>query len=219
MRAIPINDDTYTEEELLKMPKSEAIEGLTEKQRKFCEYFAEGHNRKMAMIKAGYSNNKYPPTLAYRLLQNPDAKRYVQWLKAKALNKCMINAVDVLDAWIRIAFSDITDFVDIYPNSIRLKPAAEVDGQLVKSIKSGRDGISIELHDKMKALDSLSRYIEDMPHDWREKLERRKLELQEQEFELKKRLYDIENPDAQDDGFIEAIKNSIPAVWGDEDDD
>ena len=55
----------------------------------------------------------------------------------------MINAYDILDEWIRIAFSDITDFIDIYPNSIRLKPADKVDGQLVKSIKSGRKYIKM----------------------------------------------------------------------------
>ena len=73
----------------------------------------------------------------------------------------------------------MTDFVDIYPHSIKLKPANEVDGQLIKSIKSGRDGVSIELHDKMKALDCLARYCDDMPKDWKQKLEERKMELLE----------------------------------------
>lgn len=50
----------------------------------------------------------------------------------------MIAAGDIIDEWARIAFSDITDFVNIYPHSISLKPANEMDGQLVKSIKSGR---------------------------------------------------------------------------------
>ena len=38
MKSIQIDYDSYSNEELLKMKKSEAIEGLTEKQQRFCEY-------------------------------------------------------------------------------------------------------------------------------------------------------------------------------------
>ena len=120
----------------------------------------------------------------------------------------MVNAVDLIDQWIRIAFSDMTDFVNIHPGYITLKPASEVDGQLIKSIKSGRDGVSIELHDKLKALDCLSKYIDDMPKDWKQKLE-----LLEEEFKLKKKVYELENPQQKDDGFIEAIKESAKVIW------
>ena len=112
--------------------------------------------------------------------------------------------------------SDITDFVDIAPHSIRLKPADMIDGQLVKSIKTGRDGISIELHDKMRALEQLARYVDDMPSDWKQRIEERKMQLMEQEFELKKKTSELDNPDKEDDGFIEAIKASAESVWTDE---
>lgn len=46
-----------------------------------------------------------------------------------------------------------------------------------------------------------------------QKIEERKADLMEQEFQLKKRLSDIENPDAEDDGFLEALKESAQAVW------
>ena len=113
----------------------------------------------------------------------------------------------------RSAFSDMSDFVDIFPHSIRLKPATQVDGQLIKSIKSGRDGVSIELYDKMKALDSLAKYCDDMPKEWKQKIDERRTELQEQEFILKKKQLELENPDKEDDGFIEAIKKSAESVW------
>ena len=208
---LPIINDNYTEEQLLRMSKKEAITGLTERQCKFCEFYIEGHNKRTALIKAGFEHGN--TDLATRMLRTPKIQRYVMWLKARTLQEHMLTAYDILDEWIRIAFSDITDFVDIYPNSIRLKPADKVDGQLVKSIKSGRDGISIELYDKMKALDQLARYTADMPHDWKEKIELRRQELQEQEFELKKKLYELSNPEQEDDGFIEAIKASVEAIW------
>ena len=211
---VPIINEDYTEEQLLKMTKKEACKDLTERQIKFCEYYIEGHNKKTALIKAGFGDSGFD--LATRMLRAPKIQRYIMWLKARVLREHMIQAYDVLDAWIRIAFSDITDFVDIYPNSIRLKPADKIDGQLVKSIKSGRDGITIELYDKMKALDQLARYTEDMPKDWKEKIEARRQELMEEEFQLKKKLYELSNPEEEDDGFIEAIKNSVEAVWENE---
>lgn len=211
MVAIPISNETWTQEELLEMSKSEAIGNLPEKAQKFCEFYVEGLNRKMALKKAGYES--LDANYAYRLLKKEGVQKYIMWLKARILNVHMVNAVDVLDQWIRIAFSDMTDFVDIHRNYISLKPASEVDGQLIKSIKSGRDGVSIELHDKLKALDCLARYLDDMPKDWKQKLEERKLELLTQEFELKKKVYELENPEVKDDGFMEAIKASAKVVW------
>ena len=55
-----------------------------------------------------------------------------------------------------------------------------------------------------------------MPKDWKEKIEARRQELMEEEFQLKKKLYELSNPEEEDDGFIEAIKNSVKAVWEDE---
>lgn len=210
MRRIPIHCE-HTEEELLVMKKDKAQEGLTEKQMRFCECYVEGHNRKMALIKAGYSTTA--GNLPGSLLRLPKIRRYICWLKVRITQEHMITAMDVLDEWIRIAFSDITDFVEIKPFSIALKRNDEIDGQLVKSIKSGRDGVSIELHDKMRALDNLARYLEDLPIDFKQKLEQRRVELMEQEFELKKKMYEREVPELEDDGFIQAIKESAESVW------
>ena len=211
---VPIENDYYTEEELLNMKKKEAVNGLTEKAQRFCESYVQGHNWKMALQKAGFSEGTSSNgTLAYKLLRDENCVRYIMWLKARILNTALINAADLIDHWVRIAFSDMSDFVDIFPHSIRLKPATQVDGQLIKSIKSGRDGVSIELYDKMKALDSLAKYCDDMPKEWKQKIDERRTELQEQEFILKKKQLELENPDKEDDGFIEAIKKSAESVW------
>ena len=39
------------------------------------------------------------------------------------------------------------------------------------------------------------------------------MELMEQEFELKKSIYDMENKIEKDDGFVEALKQSAKIVW------
>lgn len=206
-----IDYDVYTTEELLEMSHEDAIEGLTEKQIKFCEVYVLNYNISIALRKAGYESET--SGAAYRIRQKPGCKRYIQWLKARMLHDTLINGEDIINQWIKIAFADMTDFVDINKFGITLKPVREMDGQLVKSIKSGRDGVSIELYDKLKALDSLAKYTEDMPKDYKQKIEERKMELMEQEFELKKSIYDMENKIEKDDGFVEALKQSAKIVW------
>lgn len=206
-----IDYDVYTTEELLEMSHEDAIEGLTEKQIKFCEVYVLNYNISIALRKAGYESET--SGAAYRIRQKPGCKRYIQWLKARMLHDTLINGEDIINQWVKIAFADMTDFVDINKFGITLKPVREMDGQLVKSIKSGRDGVSIELYDKLKALDSLAKYTEDMPKDYKQKIEERKMELMEQEFELKKSIYDMENKIEKDDGFVEALKQGAKIVW------
>lgn len=206
-----IDYDVYTTEELLNMSHEDAVEGLTEKQIKFCEVYVLNYNISIALRKAGYESET--SGAAYRIRQKPGCKRYIQWLKARMLHDTLVTGADIINQWIKIAFADMTDFVDVNKFGIALKPVREMDGQLVKSIKSGRDGISIELYDKLKALDSLAKYTDDMPKDYKQRIEERKLELLEQEFELKKSIYDMENKAEEDDGFVEALKESAKVVW------
>ena len=206
-----IDYDVYTTEELLNMSHEDAVEGLTEKQIKFCEVYVLNYNISIALRKAGYESET--SGAAYRIRQKPGCKRYIQWLKARMLHDTLVTGADIINQWIKIAFADMTDFVDVNKFCIALKPVREMDGQLVKSIKSGRDGISIELYDKLKALDSLAKYTDDMPKDYKQRIEERKLELLEQEFELKKSIYDMENKAEEDDGFVEALKESAKVVW------
>lgn len=206
-----IDYDVYTTEELLNMSHEDAVEGLTEKQIKFCEVYVLNYNISIALRKAGYESET--SGAAYRIRQKPGCKRYIQWLKARMLHDTLVTGADIINQWIKIAFADMTDFVDVNKFGIALKPVREMDGQLVKSIKSGRDGVSIELYDKLKALDSLAKYTDDMPKDYKQRIEERKLELLEQEFELKKSICDMENKAEEDDGFVEALKESAKVVW------
>lgn len=196
----------YTDEEYLNMSKKKATEGLSEKHQRWCEEYVRCHNVRIANIKADLKSG-------HLIRKRPEAQRYIQWLKAHILQSVFIDAADILEHHIRIAFADISDFVEIRPNSIRLKPEDQIDGQLIKSIRSGRDGVSIELYDKLKSLDFLTKYCDDMPKDWKQKIEEKRLELQEQEFELKKKTLDFSGDEVPDDGLIQAIKDAAKVVW------
>lgn len=208
MKKKPINSDGYTDDELLRMTKDEATDGVNEMQQRFAEQYVRSYNIYTASKRAGYDRR-----IAYGMLRNPKVARYILWLKARILRKTMVDAGAIIEHHVRIAFSDITDFIEIRPTSIRLKPEDQIDGQLVKSIKSGRDGISIELYDKLKSLDFLAKYCEDMPKEWKQRIDERRIELQEQEFEFKKKIANISSNNVEDDGFMEAIKQAAEVVW------
>lgn len=39
--------------------------------------------------------------------------------KTRIMRNCMVEAEDIIEHYVRIAFADMTDFVEIYPNSIK----------------------------------------------------------------------------------------------------
>ena len=205
-----------TEEELMNMTREEACLPLNDKQRLFCEHYCATHNAILACKNAGYTS-KAAPTLSWKFRQKPEINLYIAWLKLRVGRECHLSALDIVDHYARIAFADITYFTKIENNRIKLIDGEMIDGQLVKSIKQGRDGVAIELYDKMAALQKLERYFEIMPQDWKEKLEEKKLIILEQRLELEKikaGQVDIGNVD---DGFIEALKQSAVEVWEDGD--
>ena len=194
------------------MSKEEATKGLNEKQQRFCELYISSNSAKSAAVNAGYNITEHSQNFLV-LKSNWKVQRYISWLKVRVFKRAMLSAEEVIDAWIRIGFADITDFVDIHPSFIRLKPSDQIDGQLVKSVKCGRDGVSIELYDKMKALDSLVKYMDCMPTDWKQRLEEKKFELAQQEFELKKKAVEGLVGNDQSDGFLEALAKTAEKVW------
>ena len=65
-------------------------------------------------------------------------------------------------------------------------------------------------------MDSLAKYTEDMPKDYKQVLDERRQQLLEQEYELKKKMYDLENHEGENDGFLEALKATAQQVWSDD---
>ena len=202
-----------TEEELLSMTRDEASQALNDKERRFCEYYIGNLNIKMAAIRAGYGK-KSAHIIGWKIRQRHDVNRYIAWLKLRVSKKCHITALDILDQYIKIAFADITDFVTIEKGRIIPKNSDEIDGQLVSKITRGPQGMTIELANKMRALEKLELYFDVMPKDWRIKIEERKLELMEQKLEIERiKVGLIEPEELEDDGFLEALRGSVEEVW------
>ena len=50
-------------------------------------------------------------------------------------------------------------------NTVKLNESSNVDTQLIREVKQGRDGISVKLEDRQKAIDWLSKYFLMHPDD------------------------------------------------------
>ena len=203
-----------SEEELSKMTREEASLNLNDKQRRWCEAYVNNFNAKLAAKKAGYSP-KCATTIGWKLRLNPDVALYLAWLKLKISYKAWVRPEDIIDQYARIAFADITDFVEIKNGRMSLIDSEMMDGQLVKSVKKGREGVSLELYDKMSALARLERFFEEMPKDWKERLEEKKLEIMQEKLNIEKQKLGLNEDEVGDDGFLDALRDTAEEVWDD----
>lgn len=88
------------------------------------------------------------------------------------MNREMLKQEDIFQKYMDIAFADMNDFMsfgqeeietDYGPrmvNSVRLKESDQVDGTLITEVKQGRDGVSVKLADRMKAIDWLADHMD-----------------------------------------------------------
>lgn len=188
---------------------------LTDKQRLFCIYYVKYWNAGKAAKKAGYDYS-YPNgfyEIGSQLHKKTQVKNEIERLKENIVNGIGLEVMAVFQKYIDIAFTDITDYLtfgqrevpvmtmfgpmmegegdDKKPvtkivNYVDFKPSDEIDGTLISEIKQGKEGVSIKLADKMKALEKLERYFDLFPDNFKRKIEEEKLNLAKERLELDK---------------------------------
>lgn len=187
--------------------------GLTEQEELFCYHYLKTFNATTSAIKAGYSPS-YAHNKAYRLLKEDRIKTFLNYIKGQRNQELFVDSMRIIQEYIRIAFADMTDFVRFSSEGVILKNSDKVDGQMIVKVKEGRDGVSIELADKLTALTKLEKYLDVMPSDWKQKVEEKKLELMEKKLELERqKIEGGDEPD--DDGFLAALGLAAKEVWSD----
>ena len=161
---------------------------LTDKQRLFCLHYVRCFNATKAAIKAGYSRETAMEQ-GYQLLQKTSVREEISRLKQNRMNRELLDEHDIFQKYMDIAFADITDYVEFGQeqvpvmamygpveikdpetgekkplmktvNTVRFRDHSEVDGTLISEVKQGRDGASIKLADRMKALQWLSEHMD-----------------------------------------------------------
>lgn len=173
---------------------------LTDKQRLFCLYYVKCFNATKAYKKAYGCSYETAMTEGSKTLRNPKMKEEIIRLKQNRLNREMLDESDIFQKYMDIAFSDATDFVEfgqedvpvmaVYGpvqvkdeetgekktltkrvNVVRFKDSSEVDGTLIAEVKQGKDGASIKLPDKMKALEWLGEHMDMATEEQRARIE------------------------------------------------
>lgn len=137
---------------------------LNEREELFCYHYLKNMNATQAAMRAGYSS-AYAYNQGYRLLKDERIQRFLKDAKAQMCEELFLDPLDVVRMWAKIAMADMNDFVSVGSSGVTLRNSSSTDGQLVTKIKEGKDGVTIELADKMRALDRLSAYFQVLPQD------------------------------------------------------
>lgn len=161
---------------------------LTDKQRLFCLHYVKCFNATKAYQKAYGVDYLTANAHGYEMLSNVVIREEILRLKQNRLNREMLDESDIFQKYMDIAFADITDFVEFgreeipvmtmygpleikddetgekikvtkEVNTVRFKEHGEVDGTLITEVKQGRDGASLKLADRMKALEWLDAHM------------------------------------------------------------
>jgi phage terminase small subunit len=113
---------------------------LTEKQKRFADFYVESGNATQAAIKAGYSE-KYANTNASKLLQNTTLKSYIEMQLEKMQNERTADAQEVLE------------FLTSVMRGEKTEQLMRLDGDGVQVI----DDVDLQGKDRIKAAELLGK--------------------------------------------------------------
>lgn len=214
---------------------------LTEKQRLFCIYYIRCFNATKAYQKAYGCSYTVATVNGSRMLRNAKIKEEIFRLKQERMNREFLSEADIFQKYMDIAFADITDYLEFgteevpvmsmygpvkvkdpesgeekilkkIVNTVKFRDSAEVDGTILAEVKQGRDGASIKLSDRMKALQWLSDHMDIATAE-----QKARIEFMQAKVAVMKAKMDSENVDDQaDDGFLDALNGTAQEDWADE---
>ena len=217
---IPKDNVTKRNKGIEEQPKAELLpeeietlanEELTEEQRLFCLYYNKSFNATSAYMKTHDCTYQSAMVNGCKLLRNAKIKEEIMKLKQERCARSMLTKEDIFQKYMDIAFADITDFLEfgsdqidtnsgevVSKNFVRFRHHDIVDGTLIGEVKQGKDGASIKLADRMKALQWLSDHI-----GWATDLQKAQLE------QMKAQTEKLKNNDINDDDEKVVIVNDI----------
>lgn len=211
---------------------------LTDKQRLFCIYYIRSFNATKAYQKAYGCSYETAMVEGSSCLRNSKIKSEILKLKQERLNREFLSESDIFQKYMDIAFADITDFLkfgteevpvmSLYGpvktkdpetgeekmltkviNKVHFRDSSDVDGTIISEVKQGKDGASIKLSDRMKALEWLSGHMNMGTEEQRARIE----QIRAQTELAKAKAQTDEGDEIADDGFLEALKGTAAEDW------
>ncbi len=193
-------------------------EDLTAEQQMFCMYYVRTFNATQSYINVFHSKYESAAVQANKLLKNNKVREEIERLKEIKRQQIVCEVEDIVELNMRIAFADMGNYITINNNTIKLNNSDTVDTQLIQELKEGKNGITIKLADKNKAMEFLERYFVMNPMD-KHKIEydQRKAELEL--LRLENEIKEPENREAEEnDNFKNALNNVVEDAWNENDD-
>ena len=167
---------------------------LTDKQRLFCLYQIKYFNATKAYQKAYGCDYITANVNGSRLLVKASIQEEIKRLKQAKLNQATLEPGDIFQKYMDIAFSDVTDYlafgrkeivvdtdedgneVTAEINYVDFKDSNQVDGTLISEVKQGKDGVSIKLADRMKALQWIADHMDLATEEQKARIEKLKVD-------------------------------------------
>lgn len=196
-KAATVKEDEYLNIDTMKNePRLIEIKNddLNDRQRLFITYYVKCWNATKAYHKAYDCAYSTALSNGPQLLRNARIREEVIRLRDSLTADALLDRRMLIQKWMDIAFADITDYVDFkteeiqvtdeqgnaieYKTSIvNLNDSKKVDGTLITEVKKGKDGITIKLADKMKALEFLSKHMDLLNEDDKKHLQEEQMKL------------------------------------------
>ncbi|KAF5054008.1 Terminase small subunit [anaerobic digester metagenome] len=184
-------------------------DGLTEQQKLFCIYFVKSFNATKSYQKAFGCTYESALTAGPRMLGNVRIKLEIARLKREKAMRAYLEPGDIFEEYIKIAFSDLGDYtewgqefeatgsytdkktgeevvVGRMVNVVKLKDTSEVDTSVVAEVKQGKNGTSIKLHDKMRALEWLADHLDMATGEQLKRMELMAAQIKKVQAEIKR---------------------------------
>lgn len=201
-------------------------DGLTGKQRLFCDYYIKTFNATQSAIKAGYSKNT-AYAIGHENLKKPQIKAYLTKLRDAYTEDEYLDTKRLLERHRQIAFYDVNDYVN---DDGTLKDLSECDGSLIRKVSSEVTNIeqiseigeerktktkeviktNFELEDRSKSLVFLTKFYGLDPDT---NIAKERLEIE------KEKVYGTGNGEGKTSGSIEKAKSILIKLRGSDESD
>jgi phage terminase small subunit len=167
---------------------------LTPEQQMFCIYYSRTFNATQSYINAYRCQYSTALTNGPALLGNTRIKNEIERLKEIKRQQIVAGADDIVELQMRIAFADIGNYLsfgqkeitdpdtgeNFMVSTVDLKESGNTDTQLIHEVKRGKDGVSVKLADKQKAIDWLTKYFLMHPESkYKAEYERKRAEVKD----------------------------------------
>lgn len=202
---------------------------LTPEQQMFCIYYSRTFNAAQSYQKAYGCKYESAMVRGSELLRNVKVRKEIERLKEIKRQQIVTGTEDIVELQMRIAFADIGNYMSFgqkeitdsdteetfMVSTVDLKESGNTDTQLIQEVKRGKDGVSVKLADKQKAIDWLTRFFEMNPSDrHRKEFDKRKLDLELLKLEMQTKESADDTP--EQDNFLDALNVAAQEVWSDD---